>query len=129
MPLVNFSLVKGRSEKDIQLILDTCHNVFVEVLQIPEGDRYQVVRQYDSNELIMADTNLGFERSKDRVLMSIVSRPRKSAEKILLYKRLQVELEKVVKLDPRDLMIHFVINSDEDWSFGYGEAQFLTGDL
>jgi len=26
-------------------------------------------------------------------------------------------------------MVSFTINNDEDWSFGFGEAQFLTGKL
>ncbi|MGL5687640.1 MAG: tautomerase family protein, partial [Weissella cibaria] len=31
--------------------------------------------------------------------------------------------------DPQDVMINLVSNTDEDWSFGLGKAQFLTGDL
>jgi hypothetical protein len=26
-------------------------------------------------------------------------------------------------------MVSFVENTDEDWSFGHGRAQFLTGEL
>jgi hypothetical protein len=28
-----------------------------------------------------------------------------------------------------DVMISFVQNADEDWSFGKGRAQFLSGEL
>jgi hypothetical protein len=28
-----------------------------------------------------------------------------------------------------DVMISLVTNTDEDWSFGNGRAQFLTGEL
>ena len=32
-------------------------------------------------------------------------------------------------LDSADLVVSITDNSDEDWSFGYGRAQFLTGEL
>jgi hypothetical protein len=30
---------------------------------------------------------------------------------------------------PDDVIVNFVTNADEDWSFGAGRAQFLTGEL
>jgi hypothetical protein len=30
---------------------------------------------------------------------------------------------------PDDVIVNFVANADEDWSFGAGRAQFLTGEL
>ena len=32
-------------------------------------------------------------------------------------------------LDSADLVVSITDNSDADWSFGYGRAQFLTGEL
>jgi hypothetical protein len=32
-------------------------------------------------------------------------------------------------LAPGDVIVNFVTNADEDWSFGAGRAQFLTGEL
>ena len=32
-------------------------------------------------------------------------------------------------LDPTDLIVAITDNGDEDWSFGYGRAQFLTAEL
>ena len=32
-------------------------------------------------------------------------------------------------LDPKDLFICFMTNTDVDWSFGYGEIQYLNGKL
>ena len=32
-------------------------------------------------------------------------------------------------LDSADLVVSVTDNGDEDWSFGYGRAQFLTGEL
>jgi len=45
---------------------------------------------------------------------------------------LQAPLPRVgddVRIPPSDVVVSMVTNSDEDWSFGNGRAQFLTGEL
>jgi hypothetical protein len=32
-------------------------------------------------------------------------------------------------LDPADLIVSITDNGDDDWSFGHGRAQFITGEL
>jgi hypothetical protein len=39
------------------------------------------------------------------------------------------ELERSCGIAPSDVMINMVTCTDEDWSFGMGRAQFLTGEL
>lgn len=129
MPLVKFDLVKGRSQQEITHLLDVSHRIFLDALELPEGDRYQVVTQHEPYELVMEDTGLGFERTHQRVLITVVSRKRTTEQKEKLYEQLQQALYKECQLKPEDLMINFVINEDEDWSFGFGKAQFLTVDL
>jgi hypothetical protein len=45
------------------------------------------------------------------------------------YKRMVEELENHCGIAPSDVMMSFVSNTDEDWSFGLGRAQFLTKEL
>ena len=45
------------------------------------------------------------------------------------YRLLVEELEKSCGIAPSDVMVSIIENSDEDWSFGLGRAQFLEGDL
>jgi hypothetical protein len=45
------------------------------------------------------------------------------------YKMLVEKLEAVCGNAPGDVVVTFVTNMDEDWSFGLGRAQFLTGEL
>lgn len=45
------------------------------------------------------------------------------------YQLLTERLEQYCQIDPRDVMITFVTNGAGEWSFGFGKAQFLTGDL
>ncbi|BBZ44018.1 tautomerase family protein [Mycobacterium parmense] len=47
----------------------------------------------------------------------------------LFYKLLASNLAERCGLDPADLIVSITENNDEDWSFGHGRAQFLTGEL
>lgn len=129
MPLVFFDVIKGRDKEALKKLLDTTHNVFLEALEIPVGDRYQIVREHDTNEMIIEDTGLGFKRTKDIVVLTVISRQREEVKKQLLYRRLSEELEKECQLKPEDLMISMVVNDAADWSFGFGRGQFMTGEL
>jgi hypothetical protein len=122
-------MIKGRTPEEITKILDVSHKVFVEALNIPEGDRYQIVTQHEPYEMILKDTGLGFERTTNAILLTVISRPRTVLQKTQLYASLQKAFQQELGMIPEDLMINFVINDDEDWSFAYGRAQFLTNEL
>jgi hypothetical protein len=129
MPLLSFDLIEGRSEKQIKMILDVTHDVLVKSFNVPERDRYQIVREHPASRMIIEDTGLGFERTPKMLVLQITSRPRSRAMKQAFYKSLVEKLEAACGIAPSDVMVTFVTNTDEDWSFGLGRAQFLTGEL
>lgn len=129
MPLMRIDMPKGRSAEEVRRIVDVAYEVARETLGIPEGDRYQVVTQHEEGEMILGDTGLGFERPGRYVLIQVTSRPRTVDQKKAFYSRLAERLDKEADVDPRDLMVNFVIVGDADWSFAYGRAQFLDGEL
>lgn len=129
MPLIRFDLIEGRTDEQLKTLLDTAHDTMVEAFQVPQRDRYQIVTQHPANQMIIQDTGLGFERSKDVVVISVTSRPRTEEQKQNFYKLLVEKLGETCGIEPNDIMISIVSNSDADWSFGMGEAQFLTGKL
>ncbi len=63
------------------------------------------------------------------MFLQVTSRKRKKKQKEAFYRLLCEELERSCGISPDDVVVSFVENGDEDWSFGRGEAQFLTGDL
>jgi len=63
------------------------------------------------------------------VVVQVTSRPRTTAEKQSFYRLLGAALQKRCGTAPGDVMVSIVENTDADWSFGNGEAQFLTGKL
>ncbi|MFP7393328.1 tautomerase family protein [Niallia circulans] len=129
MPLIKLDMLEGRTENEIRQILDVTHDVMVRNFQVPERDRYQIVSQHKPYEMIIQDTGLGFERSEKVLVFTITSRERKQEHKQKFYQELTEELEAKCGIAPNDVMVSFMINGDDDWSFGFGEAQFLTGKL
>ncbi len=129
MPMIHFDVYKGRTSKEIAHLLKVAHEVFVEVLEIPEGDRYQIVTQHEPYEMIIQDTGLGFSRSEQVVVISVFSKERTEGQKKRLYRQLTDALQEKCGISPQDVMISFFINHEADWSFGFGRAQFLTGEL
>lgn len=93
MPLLRFDVIEGRDEKSLQLLLDTAHQAMVEAFGVPERDRYQIVHQHPANELIIQDTGLGFQRTKDLVIISMTSKARTESQKEKLYALLAERLE------------------------------------
>jgi hypothetical protein len=63
------------------------------------------------------------------VVIQVTSRSRSREQKVALYRLVCEQLESRCGISARDVMISVVDNGDEDWSFGLGRAQFLTGDL
>jgi Tautomerase enzyme len=129
MPLLRFDLIEGRSESDVRKILDVTHEVLLETLKVPKNDRYQVVHEHKRSRMIIEDTGLGFVRSDQVVLLQVTSRPRNREMKQAFYRLLVERLSSSCGISPHDVVVNFVTNADEDWSFGAGRAQFLTGEL
>lgn len=129
MPLLRFDLIEGRSEAELKTLLDAAHEAMLEAFNVPPGDRYQIVTEHKPSRMIVEDTGLGIPRTKDVVVVQMTTRPRGREKKQHFYRLLAEKLEAACGLNPADLMISTVENSDEDWSFGHGRAQFLTGEL
>jgi hypothetical protein len=129
MPLIKFDIIEGRDEKSLRKLLDASHRAMVKAFGVPERDRYQIVHQHPAHELIIEDTGLGFERSKNLVVISVTSNQRSDKQKKIFYKTIVQELGEQCGIEPNDILISIVTNGAADWSFGYGEAQFLTGKL
>ncbi|KON86398.1 tautomerase [Sporosarcina globispora] len=129
MPLIRFDVIEGRNEESLRKLLDAAHRAVVKAFDVPERDRYQIVTQHPANELVIQDTGLGFERSRDLVVINVTSTERSSQQKKDFYRLVVQELGESCGIEPNDIMISIATNGAADWSFGFGEAQFLTGKL
>ena len=129
MPLIRFDLIEGRTDAELKTLLDAAHRAMLAAFKVPERDRYQIVHEHKRSHMIVEDTGLGIERSDKVVVVQVISRPRKKKEKVAFYQNLCEELERACGIARSDVVVSIVENSDEDWSFGLGRAQFLEGDL
>jgi phenylpyruvate tautomerase PptA (4-oxalocrotonate tautomerase family) len=129
MPLLYIDVIEGRTPSEVRALLDAIHETVVEAFGVPERDRYQVVHTHPPHEIATWDTGLGIERSARQVIVHMVSRRRPLELKQKFYELLASRLAGRCGLDPADLIVSVTENDDEDWSFGYGRAQFLTGEL
>lgn len=129
MPLLYIDLVEGRTPSQVRALLDAVHESVVEAFGVPPRDRYQVVRSHPAHEIVALDTGLGITRSAQQVIIHVVSRRRTRAMKEKFYELLATNLAERCGLDAADLIVSVTENGDEDWSFGHGRAQFLTGEL
>jgi phenylpyruvate tautomerase PptA (4-oxalocrotonate tautomerase family) len=129
MPLIQIDVIKGRTDEELRVLLDVVQEVIEEVFAAPPRDRYQVVREHDPGRLICEDTGLGIERTDGVVLIQVTEQGRSESQKRSLYAALADQLEKRAGVLPSDLIVSIVSNTRADWSFGFGRAQFLEGDL
>ncbi|ACK50762.1 4-oxalocrotonate tautomerase [Methylocella silvestris BL2] len=129
MPLIRIDLVAGRTDDELKKLLDAAHDAMFDAFHVPAGDRYQIVQEHPASRMIIEDTGLGFARTAKVVVVQVTTRPRPRDQKVDFYARLARYLQERCGIDPADLMVSCVENTDEDWSFGFGRAQFLTGEL
>jgi phenylpyruvate tautomerase PptA (4-oxalocrotonate tautomerase family) len=129
MPLVRIDLNQGRTADELRLLADTVQDVMLEVFAAPPGDRYQIITEHSAGQLIVEDSGLGLERTYSLVVIQIVHQGRNVAQKQQVYAELASRLAERCGVRPADLVVSMVENQREDWSFGLGRAQFLTGEL
>jgi phenylpyruvate tautomerase PptA (4-oxalocrotonate tautomerase family) len=129
MPLLRIDVIEGRSEEELKQLLDAIHCAMLAAFKVPERDRYQIVNEHPAAEMRIEDTGLGIPRTERTVVVQVTARPRSRLEKQNFYELLCRELNRCCGINASDVVVAMTQNADEDWSFGYGRAQFITGEL
>jgi 4-oxalocrotonate tautomerase len=127
MPLVRIDLIKGRTGAEIAAIGESVQQALVEHMNVPERDRFQVISEHAPDRFIYNNAYLGIERTDGIVFIQVtLSKGRTTEQKQAFYARATALLVKNAKVRPQDVAISFIESTREDWSFGNGEAQYLT---
>jgi phenylpyruvate tautomerase PptA (4-oxalocrotonate tautomerase family) len=129
MPLLRIDVIEGRTEAELRELLDAIHCATLAAFKVPERDRYQIVHEHPAAEMRIEDTGLGIPRTERVVMVQVTTRPRSRLEKENFYELLCQELARRCDMKASDVVVSITQNNDEDWSFGYGRAQFITGEL
>jgi phenylpyruvate tautomerase PptA (4-oxalocrotonate tautomerase family) len=129
MPLVRIDVQAGRTPAALRRIADVVQDVMLEFFAAPPGDRYQIVTEHPVGQILVEDSGLGLERTDGVTIVQIVQQGRSREQKERAYAELALRLEAECRIRPADLVVSVTENTREDWSFGLGRAQFLTGEL
>ncbi len=121
MPLVNISILKGKSPEYIKAVTDGINSAVIETMDFPDDDRYQIVHEIEPHCLQYQD------RNDDRVMMYLIMRAgRSNKAKQAFYAKVAENLSANPGIDPANILITIVENHDIDWSFRDGIAQFVV---
>lgn len=129
MPFVRIDLIRGRRPDELRAIADATHRALVDVLDIPERDRFQVITEHEADHVIALDAGLGFERTDRLVMIQIFTQSGRTTEvKQRVFQTIAEQLEPL-GIGGEDIFIGIVENGPQDWSFGFGRAQYTEGAL
>jgi 4-oxalocrotonate tautomerase len=126
MPLVRIDLRKGKDAAYRQEIARIIHEALVSV-GVPKNDRFQVVGEREADNFLFDSDYLGIHRTEELVIVQITwNEGRSTQQKQALYKAIADGLHSAVGLRREDVLINLVEVKKENWSFGNGEAQYVT---
>jgi len=129
MPLLIFEVIEGRSEAELKTLLDAAHRAVLSAFEVPQRDRYQIVHENKAHHMVIEDTGLNLTRTRDLVVVRVITSPRAEEQKQRFYADLSRELKESCGIESSDLMVSITTNNKGDWSFGNGVAQYLIGEL
>ena len=121
MPLVNISILKGKSPEYIKAVADGINSAVIETMGFPPDDRYQIIHQLDAECLQLQECD------GERVMMHLVMRTgRSNKSKQAFYQKVVENLAANPGIPPANVLITITENHDIDWSFRDGVAQFVV---
>jgi phenylpyruvate tautomerase PptA (4-oxalocrotonate tautomerase family) len=129
MPLVRIDVNRGRSPEDLQQLSRGIHDAILAEYGIPERDYFHILTEHDEGQIFAQDAGLGFERTRNVVMIQIFTQGGRSQEaKQSLFAAVAEKLA-AVGVAGEDVFLGYVENTAGDWSFGFGRAQYITGEL
>lgn len=125
MPFVRISLREGTSPAYRRAVADGVYEAMLATINVPAGDRFQVVTEYPADGLIYDPGYLGIRRTDGVVFIQVtLNQGRSLALKKAFYARIAENLAKSPGLRKEDVFVNLVEVPKENWSFGNGIAQY-----
>ena len=129
MPLVRIDVNEGRSPEELQRLSRGIHDAILAEYGIPERDYFHILTEHPQGQIFAQDAGLGFERTAGVVMVQIFTQGgRSQGAKQALFAAVAEKLSEV-DVAGEDVFIGYVENTAGDWSFGFGRAQYMTGEL
>ena len=129
MALLRIDVIEGRTDAELKALLDAAHRATVAAFEVPEHDRYQIVHEHRRACMIIEDTGLGLARTDKVVVVHVTARVCTRKTKENFYRLLCDKLHRYCGIAPSDVVVTVAENTEDNWSFGLGHAQFVTHEL
>ena len=127
MPLVRIDMPMGKSPEQRRIMADVVYDAMIATLNVPQNDRFQIISERASHDLIIDPTYLGVVRSSEAIIIQVTLNEGRSVElKKSFYKAVADGLRDRAGMRPEDVFISLVEVKKENWSFGNGVAQYAT---
>ena len=127
MPFVRIDLLRGKPVQYRKTLGDIIFKAMRDVIDVPDGDKFQIITEHPPEEFNVTDGFLGNRYSPDVVLIQItLSAGRTVEKKKAFYKRIADDFAAQLNGRIEDVVINLVEVRREDWSFGGGIAQYVS---
>ena len=125
MPLARIDVPLTLSSNDRAVVGEVVYDALRQTLNVPEGDRFQVIAAHGIGDLVIDPAYLGIERTSAAILVQVTLNEGRSVEaKKAFFKAVADGLSSKIALRREDVVISLVEAKKENWSFGCGEAQY-----
>jgi phenylpyruvate tautomerase PptA (4-oxalocrotonate tautomerase family) len=125
MPLVRIDLIRGKSADYRRTLGDIVYKALIDVINIPEDDKFQVITEHAPAELNVAENYLGNRYSSEVIFIQVTLSSGRSTEiKKAFYRRVVDDIHNQLEMRREDVVINLVEVAKENWSFGGGIAQY-----
>lgn len=127
MPFVRVFVTEDIAHEQLQRISDAIHESMVTTFQVPAKDRFQVLTQHASGELICTPEYLDIVHRGPVVLIQITCNEGRTLEtKKALFRRMAASIEAGGFVRAANVIVSLVEVKKENWSFGDGVAQYAS---
>jgi phenylpyruvate tautomerase PptA (4-oxalocrotonate tautomerase family) len=127
MPLARIDLLEGKTPEYRSEAGLVVYEALLACFSVPKDDLFQIITEHPKSELQFDRNYLGIHRSDDCIFIQITLSTGRTVEmKQKFYKAVADGLYERLKLRREDVFINLVEVVKENWSFGNGEAQYVT---
>lgn len=124
MPFVRISLRRTLPQAQRRAIADAVQHGMQTAIGVPADDRFQAIETL-GEDLIVDPNFLGISRDDGVVLVEIhLAAGRSVAKKQALYRDIAENMQKI-GVEKRNVFIHLIETTLDNWSFGEGKAQYV----
>jgi Tautomerase enzyme len=121
MPVIDITMLRGRTPERLRAIADAIHDALVQEFGVPVQDRFQVIRQCERHELIYDRTFMGGPRTDGFVMLRVTAgKERPTAVKQAFFKAVVTNLTARCDVGAEDVFIMLDAVSLTDLSVAAG---------